>query len=158
MTSTPSREELERQFPTGQDDSLLPWWNRMAAHYGPDDLFKDGICLYLSRILRVSLDGDPTGSRMQIGTITWTEVPKGTHPPPIEMIHLQREAAEKLMDTLWQAGIRPSDIGTPGHWRRPRGIWRIFGRSSASSWGWSYERLCDLETEKESRTVPRQSM
>lgn len=30
-------------------------------------------------------------------------------------MHMSRADATELMDGLWQAGVRPSDVGTPGH-------------------------------------------
>lgn len=32
-----------------------------------------------------------------------------------ETMLIPHERAQRLMDELWKAGVRPSDIGTPGH-------------------------------------------
>src|SRR5688572_18998804 len=50
-----------------------------------------------------------------ITSVNWEERLKGGCAPQSPPIMLTKEAAQRLMDTLWNAGLRPRDIGTAGH-------------------------------------------
>lgn len=47
--------------------------------------------------------------------LEWIEVEEHAHVSPSPTFRLLRQDAVKLMDELWKIGVRPTDIGTPGH-------------------------------------------
>lgn len=59
---------------------------------------------------------DSTGAIVKADTVTMRRAEPDDptiHPPMLS--GLNEASLQTLMDGLWNAGIRPSDIGTPGH-------------------------------------------
>jgi hypothetical protein len=53
--------------------------------------------------------------KVSVGRLSMETLEDNGYAPPEPTFTIPRAAGQKLMDELWNMGIRPSDIGTPGH-------------------------------------------
>lgn len=79
------------------------------AHRGAGDIWHDTVQVCLWR----RANPETLEQKPQAGKVVWSDCEIGFDPPTA--FTLKNEDAEKLMDYLWSMGIRPKDIGTPGH-------------------------------------------
>lgn len=59
--------------------------------------------------LRIGLKGQVAGTFAVALPITWQAVPHGEAAPEEPLLRLQRDDAQRLMDELWNVGLRPSE-------------------------------------------------
>jgi hypothetical protein len=66
--------------------------------------------------IKMGLRNEETGALLIADAVTLTQVP-ADEPAPVDhaMLTLEPHEMTTLMDAMWNAGVRPSDIGTPGH-------------------------------------------
>lgn len=68
---------------------------------------------------RIALRSGDTFNRLPtlqalLGSVEWVPMEEGRSNPDAVM-SIGKDAAQSLLDCLWQAGLRPRDIGTAGH-------------------------------------------
>ena len=57
----------------------------------------------------------PRKRRILSGPLTFVDHEPGNKPYPADaIVHLEKEEAQSLMDSLYSAGIRPTDFGSTG--------------------------------------------
>lgn len=70
------------------------------------------------RSTEIYLSGrDGEGNRIQAVSIAWNRPEIGTQVDPLLRLDGkdEKQILQNLMDELWNIGIRPAEIGTPGH-------------------------------------------
>ncbi len=74
-----------------------------------DSIASDSIRIY------ITADDEETGRHLCAQSIAWTPINPGSEIPSALRLDNREKTAQELMDGLWGIGIRPRDIGTPGH-------------------------------------------
>ena len=67
-------------------------------------------------LIKYEYDHDLQSYKKQLAQVEWIPMQEGTPALPILRIgDDQEDSLQSLMDAMWREGIRPTDIGTPGH-------------------------------------------
>lgn len=83
--------------------------------YTRDDLAIDMFGDFVHFLCTRRANPDTGSPEKAYATLAWIVVPDNENVSPPSTFKVLRAEATSLMDQLWRAGIRPSDIGTPGH-------------------------------------------